>query len=256
MVKTSWSTRQLAELAGTTVKTVRHYHRVGLLDEPERSHNGYKHYQVAHLVRLMQITRMRELGLSLADIGAMTRADEDPDQALAIMDAELAKTIERLQRVRAALAVFFQHRAPLGTPAPFEPIAEALSERDRALIMIYSQVFDTGALGDLRELLGEHSDAEEELGRLPCDADESTIEALAQRLAPVIARHQARFPWMADPVKSSSKSENFVLGAIVPAAAGLYNTAQLRVLARTHEIVKEAYPAPQKRVAECTFRHP
>ena len=29
-----WSTRELAELAGTTVKAVRHYHEIGLLDEP------------------------------------------------------------------------------------------------------------------------------------------------------------------------------------------------------------------------------
>ncbi|MEQ3553652.1 WhiB family transcriptional regulator [Pseudonocardia nematodicida] len=38
----AWSTRQLAELAGTTVRAVRHYHEVGLLDEPARRANGYK----------------------------------------------------------------------------------------------------------------------------------------------------------------------------------------------------------------------
>lgn len=31
-----WNTRQLAELADTTVNTVRRCHRLGLLDEPER----------------------------------------------------------------------------------------------------------------------------------------------------------------------------------------------------------------------------
>jgi DNA-binding transcriptional MerR regulator len=46
----AWSTRELAELAGTTVNTVRHYHRIGLLDEPERRNNGYKEYGVPHLV--------------------------------------------------------------------------------------------------------------------------------------------------------------------------------------------------------------
>ncbi|WP_399921406.1 MerR family transcriptional regulator [Streptomyces kanamyceticus] len=48
----AWSTGQLAELAGTTTKTVRHYHETGLLDEPERAPNGYKRYGVSHLVRL------------------------------------------------------------------------------------------------------------------------------------------------------------------------------------------------------------
>ncbi len=36
-----WSTR---ELAGTTLKTVRHYHRLRLPEEPERAANSYKQY--------------------------------------------------------------------------------------------------------------------------------------------------------------------------------------------------------------------
>lgn len=58
----SWSTRQLAELAGTTVKAVRHYHEVGLLEEPERASNRNKQYWTAYLVRLLQIRRLREAG--------------------------------------------------------------------------------------------------------------------------------------------------------------------------------------------------
>ena len=48
----AWSTRQIADLAGTSVRAVRHYHEVGLLAEPERRSNGYKQYGVAHLVRV------------------------------------------------------------------------------------------------------------------------------------------------------------------------------------------------------------
>ncbi|MFI0470094.1 MerR family DNA-binding transcriptional regulator [Saccharopolyspora sp. 5N102] len=54
----AWSTRQLAELAGTTLKTVRYYHKVGLLDEPERAANGYKQSQIRHLIRLLRIRRL------------------------------------------------------------------------------------------------------------------------------------------------------------------------------------------------------
>src|SRR6185312_16235456 len=32
----AWSTSELAHLAGTTARTVRHYHDVGLLEEPRR----------------------------------------------------------------------------------------------------------------------------------------------------------------------------------------------------------------------------
>ncbi len=51
----AWSTRQLAALAGTTLRAVRHYHEVGLLDEPERASNGYKQYRTEHLLRLLRI---------------------------------------------------------------------------------------------------------------------------------------------------------------------------------------------------------
>jgi len=76
------STRELAELAGTTVKSVRYYHQLGLLDEPERLGNGYKQYEVRHLVRLLQITRLTELGVPLAQIESIGSTDDDPQGAL------------------------------------------------------------------------------------------------------------------------------------------------------------------------------
>ena len=96
----AWSTRELAELAGTSLRAVRHYHQVGLLAEPERRTNGYKQYGVAHLVRLVRIKRLVDLGFSLPQIAAMGEADDHPEQALRELDAELAATIERLQRAR------------------------------------------------------------------------------------------------------------------------------------------------------------
>ena len=57
----SWSTREIAELAGTSLRAVRHYHDVGLLPEPERRSNGYKQCGVAHLVRLLRIKRLVDL---------------------------------------------------------------------------------------------------------------------------------------------------------------------------------------------------
>lgn len=59
---------QVAQLAGTTVRTVRHYHQTGLLPEPPRSPNGYRQYRGSDLSRLHQIRQLSELGLALADI--------------------------------------------------------------------------------------------------------------------------------------------------------------------------------------------
>ena len=81
-----WSTRELAELAGTTIKAVRHYHEHGLLEDPRRAVNGYKQYGAGHLVRLLQIRRLRELGLSLSQIaGVPARLGHRPSAMIRAM---------------------------------------------------------------------------------------------------------------------------------------------------------------------------
>ncbi|MER5625273.1 MerR family transcriptional regulator [Streptosporangium sp. NPDC002544] len=238
----AWSTRQLADLAGTTIKTVRHYHQMGLLELPGRAPNGYKQYQTTHLVRLLQIKRLTELGLSLAQIRAMGSADEEPDEAIRVLDAELARTIERLQRIRAELAVILKYRAPLDTPLPFGPVAEGLSERDRALLTVFSGVLKDSALDDLRQLMTEatEGEADEEFYYLPEDADDATIETIARHLAESIQRSQARFPWMADPGSAATRGPGFAEAAIASAFAELFNAAQLKVLARAQALAGEA----------------
>ena len=119
----AWSTREVAELAGTSLRAVRHYHEVGLLEEPERRANGYKQYGVAHLVRLLRIKRLTELGFSLPQIAAMGDADDHPEEALRTLDAELAATIERLQRVRVELGHILQRGPPTDLPPEFAPAA-------------------------------------------------------------------------------------------------------------------------------------
>ncbi|TFD92058.1 MerR family DNA-binding transcriptional regulator [Cryobacterium lactosi] len=113
----AWSTSQIAELAGTTVKAVRHYHKLGLLDEPDRLANGYKQYQVPHLVRLLQITRLADLGIPLGQIAPSDRADQAPDAALRLLDAELEAKVRRLRRIRHELAVILSNRGPSAPPA-------------------------------------------------------------------------------------------------------------------------------------------
>ena len=105
----TWSTRQLA---GTTVKTVRHHHEIGLFDEPKRSSNGYTHYEVTPLVRLLRIKRLVDLGVPLAQVAAIGNGVHETDDALRAIDAELADTTGRLPRTRAELESILHHPAP------------------------------------------------------------------------------------------------------------------------------------------------
>src|SRR6186997_791905 len=88
----------LATLAQVTVRTLRHYHQVGVLPEPERTRNGYREYTVHDLVRLLRIKRLAALGIPLERMPAMFEADP-ADQAATLrkLDADLDAQIARLQ---------------------------------------------------------------------------------------------------------------------------------------------------------------
>ena len=230
----AWSTRELAELAGTTVNTIRHYHRLGLLAAPERQSNGYKQYEVRHLVHLLRIRRLAALGVPLAQIGEFSAAGDRTPESLRELDTELAETIDRLQQARADIAAILRERAPVDGPAGFEPVASSLSASDRSLIHIYSRLYDADALADVRKMvetdIAEGTGAE--IDRLPADADEEARERLAEKLVPILVRNLIDYPWLSDPVAHLSKSEHVTQQTMVDAMVELYNPAQLDVLAR------------------------
>lgn len=59
---------EVAKLIDVTTKTVRHYHKIGLLPEPERSESDYRLYSAQDLWRLHIICELRRLGLPLNQI--------------------------------------------------------------------------------------------------------------------------------------------------------------------------------------------
>lgn len=191
----AWSTREVAELAGTTVNTVRHYHREGLLEQPDRMSNGYKQYQVRHLVRLLQIRRLRELGVPLDRIEQVGTSSENSSEALEAIDADLAASIERLQRARAEIRAILAGSSVTDVPAGFENVAARLSTPERSLALIYSQLYDEEAMADLRDMFDEEKDdADAAFEVLAEDADEATRQQLAEAMAPAIAKNLVDYP--------------------------------------------------------------
>ncbi|MGK4582185.1 MerR family transcriptional regulator [Kitasatospora sp. HPMI-4] len=82
---------QAAAFAGVTVKTIRHYHLHGLIQEPRRDSSGYRRYGTADLLRLVQVRTLAGAGVPLAEIG--TILDADPEQfSAALVDVEESLT--------------------------------------------------------------------------------------------------------------------------------------------------------------------
>ncbi|PJJ70607.1 DNA-binding transcriptional MerR regulator [Diaminobutyricimonas aerilata] len=247
----AWSTREIADLAGTTVNTVRHYHRLGLLEEPDRMSNGYKQYEVRHLVRLLQIRRLRDLDVPLDQIELAGQTGDRSREALQAVDADLAASIERLQRARAEVRAILQGTTLTDLPAGFEDVGSKLTRTDRSLMLIYSQLYDEEAMSDLRRMLedDDHSTAEE-FDQLDPDADEETRRNLAERYGASMARNLADYPWLTDPTAHLQKSPKITQETFIAAVQALHNPAQLDVMGRAGVIAARMYEQARAEAAE------
>ncbi|MEV4989422.1 MerR family transcriptional regulator [Pseudarthrobacter sp. LMD1-1-1.1] len=91
-----WSIQDVARLAGTTSRTLRHYDRIGLLTPSRVGHNGYRYYDGAALLQLQRILLLRELGLGLPAIAELLERRADPVAALSRHLDWLAREQQRL----------------------------------------------------------------------------------------------------------------------------------------------------------------
>lgn len=105
-MRTALHIGEVAQLLGVTPKTIRHYHKVGLLAEPERSDGGYRLYAASDLLRLLRVRRLQALGLSLKQIKTVLG---EPDQTRTLREvfqallADLAAQMEALEARRARI---------------------------------------------------------------------------------------------------------------------------------------------------------
>ncbi|MCX5378681.1 MerR family transcriptional regulator [Streptomyces sp. NBC_00091] len=90
---------QAAAFVGVTIKTVRHYHRLGLVAEPERDGSGYRRYVSADLLRLVQVRTLAAAGVPLAEIGDLL--DADPERFAGALDDVHRRLTEQIEDLTA-----------------------------------------------------------------------------------------------------------------------------------------------------------
>lgn len=98
--------KHVAELTGTTVRTVRYYHQVGLLPVPP-VRDGRRDYDVSHVARVGRIRWLADSGLPLNQVGAALSVPLDAgqgdqrDAVLADLRASLDVLGERIESLTA-----------------------------------------------------------------------------------------------------------------------------------------------------------
>ncbi|MFI5500872.1 MerR family transcriptional regulator [Nocardia asteroides] len=105
---------QVADRTALSLKTIRHYDEVGLVQPSARSAGGFRLYTAADVDRLLVIRRMKPLGFTLAEMKELLEAidvlDDDSasvdrgDQARTTLLAYRDKAAESADRLRRQLA--------------------------------------------------------------------------------------------------------------------------------------------------------
>ncbi|SEF11609.1 MerR family transcriptional regulator [Jiangella alba] len=238
---------ELAALAGVTVRALRHYHQVGVLDEPPRSANGYRRYDVHHLIRLLRIKRLTALGFPLAALpDLLDQPDAEAVELLDQLDDELAAQIQRLEARRAVVAELRRDRGAPDLPHELArhfaawadadaPATLARVDREQTILVahlvgeerlprlaqLYERMTDPGVMAASRKLYARM----DELGP---GSDDAEIERLADDLAAMVAPIVAEFQAAGD--------DDLDLDAVAPLLSAytgdVLNEAQRRVLAR------------------------
>ena len=75
------------KLTGSTIKTVKYYHKIGLLPESERSDGGYRLYGPAELNRMRLIKHLKSLGLNLQNIKEIMGDGESPRSSREVLQS-------------------------------------------------------------------------------------------------------------------------------------------------------------------------
>ncbi|WAC93630.1 MerR family transcriptional regulator [Mycobacterium sp. Aquia_213] len=104
------SVGRFATMTHLSVKTLRHYHQVGLLEPAEVDpHTGYRYYALEQLPTAQLIRRLRDLQMPVADVRAViaARATSERDSLIAAhidrLEAELVKTQAAVHSLRTLL---------------------------------------------------------------------------------------------------------------------------------------------------------
>ncbi len=97
---TRYTVKGLAELAGVSVKTLHHYHKIGLLKPSGRSEKGYRYYTKDELIQLQQILFYKELDFTLNNIKEILNAPAfDILKALEYQKKALNKRAKRMEQL-------------------------------------------------------------------------------------------------------------------------------------------------------------
>lgn len=131
-MRSNLSIGEFSALTQLSIRTLRHYHRTGVLDPASiDASTGYRYYTADQIPTAQVIHRLRQLDVPLVDIKAIVSTD-DPDHRSRLIDAHLRRLEDTLDRTASAVDAL---RRLLNPGAPSSPVElRSLPERTVAAV--------------------------------------------------------------------------------------------------------------------------
>ncbi|MGH3998796.1 MAG: MerR family transcriptional regulator [Pseudonocardiaceae bacterium] len=227
----TWKVGHLAQLTGLTVRTLHHYHQIGLLCPSARTSSGHRLYDERDVRRLYRIVALRELGLPLEVIGDLLTGQSDlvdlPRNHLSHLDRQL----EALRALRRRLAAMVASVQVIGPP-PAADLLVLIAEV-RKMDQIMKQYFTDEQLTTLMQ-------------RHEKTGERATASVMAE-WPQLIARVQAELDAGTDPaapkVQTLARRWMELLEFFHGGDAGLRD-AMYRMQADNSEMIQQQYGGP------------
>ena len=178
--------RQLAKLAGVSVRTLHHYDQIKLLRPSARTDAGYRLYGDADALRLQQILFYRELDFPLAEIQViLDRPGFDQIEALRDHRRMLTERAERLARLlRTVDRTIAKLTGEDTMPLTDEDIYEGFSPEERAKLKGY----EAEAADHWGEMAAESGRRVRQMTKAQWQAIQQEGGAVTQRMAELMGR--------------------------------------------------------------------
>ena len=144
-----------ARLSKVTVKALRHYESVGLLQPAHiDASTGYRYYMASQMSKLNRIMALKDLGFSLEEISILLHADMDPEHLRTFLEVKHSEISSRVRDEQTRLARIENYMKEEGHAMRYDCVIKQIEPVRVASIR--DHIPTHSEQGHLWQALGEH----------------------------------------------------------------------------------------------------
>lgn len=116
--ETHYQIGEVAEMLGTTTRTIRYYEEIGLLTPPKRLDGGIRIYTKDDIIKLKFIFKLKELGITLKEmqeLASIYRDHQTPEKIvprlIEILDSHIEKIDDKIAKLASLRKDIVEYKA-------------------------------------------------------------------------------------------------------------------------------------------------